>query len=87
MRKVDNCKACSASVNVPQKDIDKALEDLKRIKKIKLADDETYIDRLKICSSCQCLEYNTTCNQCGCIVQIKAKVKDSRCPYPKNSKW
>lgn len=87
MIKTDNCKACSASVKVLQKDIDKAISDLKKIKKIKLIDDETYINRLKICSDCSCLEYNTTCNQCGCLVQIRAIIKENSCPYPKKAKW
>lgn len=87
MERKDNCKGCSASVRMSQDDIEKAIEQLSRIKKIKFVDDVLYENRLEKCNECRYLEYGTTCLQCGCVVQIKAKLADSSCPYPKDKKW
>lgn len=87
MEKKLNCKGCSASVRMSEDEINEALEKLLRIKKIKVVDDTIYKSRLEKCSICSYLEYGTTCLQCGCIVQIRAKLRDSDCPYPKDRKW
>ncbi|MCB2355058.1 DUF6171 family protein [Clostridium estertheticum] len=81
------CKACSASVRVSENDIDDMLNIIVSGNQFKLIDQETYEKRLHICFNCNYLEYGTTCLQCGCIVQIKAKLMESSCPYPKKSKW
>lgn len=81
------CKACSATVHVADEEISKAIERLAKLKGMKFVEDALYERRLEICSECQYLEYDTTCLQCGCIVQIKAKLPDSYCPFPKNKKW
>lgn len=81
------CKACSITVQTSEDEIDKAIEKLSRLKGIKFVSDEIYESRLEKCMACQYLEYGTTCMQCGCIVQIRAKMPDSSCPYPHNHKW
>ena len=81
------CKACSASVMVSENDIDDMLNIIVSGNQFKLIDQETYKKRLYICFKCNYLEYGTTCLQCGCIVQIKAKLMESTCPYPQKSKW
>lgn len=81
------CKACSITVKISDDEISKAIEKLSRLKGIKFAADAIYQSRLEKCSSCQYLEYGTTCMQCGCIVQIRAKMKDSVCPLPHAHKW
>lgn len=82
-----NCKACLASTKVSEAEIQKAIDKLARLKGMKFVDDTIYFDRLNKCSACQYLEYGTTCLQCGCLVQIKAKLPESTCPYPKDRKW
>ena len=87
MSNLRKCKACSASVNVTENDIDEMLKLILGNNEFELVHDDIYENRLDICFSCNYLEYGTTCLQCGCIVQIKAKLMDSTCPYPEKSKW
>ena len=81
------CKACSASVYVSEKEIDEMLNIITSNNEFKLASEEIYEKRLDICFNCNSPEYGTTCLQCGCIVQIRAKLLESTCPYPQKSKW
>ena len=81
------CKACSASVRVSENDIDEMLNIIIGSNEFELAHEEIYEERLNICFNCNYLEYGTTCLQCGCIVQIKARLMESTCPYPQKSKW
>jgi len=79
------CKACSASVRLQSKDVQRMIDAIKKNKSFKLASEELYISRLEKCSDCEYLEYDTTCMQCGCIVQVRALLKDKRCPI--SGKW
>ena len=81
------CKACSASVRVSEEEIDEMLNVIISSKNFVLVNEAVYEKRLDICFNCTYLEYGTTCMQCGCIVQIKAKLMESTCPYPKKPKW
>ncbi|WP_223199821.1 DUF6171 family protein [Paenibacillus sp. 37] len=49
--------------------------------------DEEYERRLSICSACPGLQYGTTCRHCGCLVQVRAKLSESTCPFPYESQW
>lgn len=80
------CRACTIT-KVTNDEIKKAIDRLAGLKGMRFVDDEAYQKRLELCSECCYLEASTTCLQCGCIVQIKAKLPDSTCPYPKNRKW
>ena len=44
--------------------------------------DEFYERRLSRCFACPSLQYGTTCAYCGCVVQVRAKLKDKTCPAP-----
>jgi hypothetical protein len=44
--------------------------------------DEVYERRLARCFACPSLQYGTTCAYCGCVVQVRAKLKDKTCPAP-----
>lgn len=81
------CKGCSATVYISAAEIDKALAVLKKSKNTKFVDEETYEFRLNQCKSCKFFEYGTTCLKCGCVVQIRAKLAKSSCPYVKKPKW
>jgi len=50
-------------------------------------ENDEYERRLAICSACPDLQYGTTCRHCGCLVQVRAKIADSTCPYPYASQW
>lgn len=79
------CKACSASVRLQDKDVQRMIDAIKKNKSFKLASEGIYNSRLEKCSECKYLEYDTTCTQCGCIVQVRALLKDKKCPMP--GKW
>jgi hypothetical protein len=83
----DNCKGCSRSVRTPSEDILKLIEEIKSGGEFSLVTDEIYAWRLEQCSSCEYLEYETTCLQCGCFVQIRALMADKDCPHIRESKW
>ena len=88
---LNNCKSCTENIkaNMPitQDEVKVAIDKLARIKKIKFVSDSIYEFRLQQCTNCKYLEYGTTCLQCGCLVEIRAKLIDGKCPYPKISKW
>lgn len=85
------CKSCSENVRVKERisqdEIDQAIDKLARSKNIQLVNDEVYEFRLSQCSDCKYLEFGTTCLKCGCIVQIRAKLKDAQCPLSKQKRW
>jgi len=81
------CKGCSASVRLSPEEIKKLFGETMRVKDIKVVSEEEYQRRLAICKACPSLQYSTTCSHCGCIVEIRAKLAASRCPYPYEPKW
>lgn len=83
----DNCKGCRASVRVLDAEIKHMLEEIEKSGNFQLASMEIYEHRLSKCEVCKYLQYNNTCVQCGCIVQIRARLAKSSCPFPVNSKW
>ena len=83
----NKCEACSVSVHLSQEEIDILFGKAIRVKNVKTANEEEYAKRINICMNCESLMYNTTCRHCGCIIQIKAKLEHSACPYPYQPKW
>lgn len=81
------CKRCGLKTVLAESDIEKMVDDVRHMKGIRLVDDDEYKKRLEICGSCEKLEYGSTCALCGCVVQVRAMLKDGRCPFPKKSKW
>lgn len=85
------CKSCMESMDAKRhflKDqINDAIDKLSKNKKIKFVSDEVYEYRLLQCKGCKYLELGTTCMQCGCFVEIRAKLRDSSCPLSKHKRW
>lgn len=54
---------------------------------IRLVSDAEYEKRIGICMDCDKFEYGSTCMLCGCVMQVRARLKDGKCPYPKQKKW
>ena len=75
------CKGCSASVRLSSEEIKKLFGETLRIKDIKVVTEEEYHQRLTHCKTCSSLQYGTTCKHCGCLVEIRAKLSASGCPY------
>lgn len=85
MQTSSECKGCSATVNISEEEISRAIAALS--KNTKFVDDKVYEFRLAQCRDCKFFQYGTTCLKCGRIVQIRAKLADSSCPYTKERKW
>lgn len=49
------------------------------------ADEKTYRRRLSVCEKCEKLQ-NGVCLKCGCYVEMRAAVKNNRCPS-ENKYW
>jgi hypothetical protein len=85
------CKSCLENVdlkrNIHENQINDAIDKLTRNKKIKCVSDEVYQFRLLQCRDCKYLESGTTCLQCGCFVQIRAKLAEEGCPLSKHKRW
>ena len=47
----------------------------------KIADKETFEKRIKLCESCKSLSLPLyRCNECGCFMKVKARIKNIKCP-------
>lgn len=62
-----------------QKNIQKYIEVIKEQDRTEKA---VYEKRLAICLKCEKLQ-EATCQACGCYVEIRAALKQGRCPYKK----
>ena len=82
----NECKGCN-SVPITDEEIKRIFGRMVEGKKLKLVDKKTYNQRLEECYNCEYLESGNTCGQCGCIIEIKAKLSAARCPYPVHSRW
>ncbi|MGO4108247.1 DUF6171 family protein [Paenibacillus sp. YAF4_2] len=76
------CKGCSADVKVTDEQIQRLIS---KIKADACVTDELYAKRLEACGNCTSLAYDTTCMHCGCLVQVRAKLKDKGCPHPQQA--
>lgn len=87
MQETGECKGCARkSIMTPEEIYIKYVKPLNLDKK-KIVAEEVYNERLSVCMSCEGLYYGTTCRFCGCLVQVRAKLKNSKCPYPYAPKW
>ena len=51
---------------------------------IRLVSEEKYAERFGICEACDKLLYGSTCSVCGCVMQVRSRLADGRCP---DKKW
>lgn len=87
MENLNECKGCLRSVNVSQSDIQKMIDEIKSSGNFSIVGNEEYNERLEQCHNCKYMEYGSTCSQCGCIVHVRALLKDKDCPHPSVSRW
>jgi len=80
------CKGCTASVHVEDRQLERILRALEA-RPEQCVDQATYEARLRICETCPSLAYDTTCMHCGCLVAVRARLKDKACPYPGQARW
>ena len=81
------CKRCGIKTALSEEDINKMVDEVIHMKGIRLVDEDIYNERIAVCMRCEKLEYGSTCMLCGCVVQVRAMLRDGKCPYPKNKKW
>jgi hypothetical protein len=81
------CKGCNSSVHISKEEIEKVFGKKINLKGIKLTTQNEYEYRINICKQCEAYIYNSTCKYCGCLMEIKAKFKASKCIFPYNPKW
>lgn len=77
-----DCKGCRATIRLAPGEIDRLLAQYLNGTTAPRAQDAEYTRRLAVCSSCPDLSYGTTCRHCGCLVALRAKLADKRCPSP-----
>lgn len=81
------CKRCQTKTALTQEDIDKMVSQVVNMRGIRLVDDAVYAERMRVCETCGKFEYSSTCVLCGCVMQVRARLNDGTCPYPKGKKW
>lgn len=81
------CKRCGLKTVLSEADIEKMISEVREMRGIKLADEGEYQRRLSVCMECEKLEYGSTCALCGCVVHVRAMLRDGKCPFPKKTKW
>jgi len=87
MAKQGPCKDCSETVTVAPEKIEAMLQMLTDSRHMELVDEETSGRRLAQCLSCTGYTLGGTCKYCGCLVQIRTKLKGRVCPFPLAPRW
>ncbi|KOP67819.1 hypothetical protein AMS62_23100 [Bacillus sp. FJAT-18019] len=82
----NQCKGCQDGYRISDEQIHRVLASPMFSSDRCVSDDE-YDTRIQVCTLCPKLLGGTTCALCGCIVQISAKLKAKRCPYPGEDHW
>ncbi len=77
------CKRCGLKTVLNEEEINKAVEQVTRMKGVRLASEEEFKNRFAVCAECEKLEYGSTCMLCGCIMQVRARLADGKCPAKK----
>lgn len=77
------CKRCGLKTVLNEEEIAKAVDAVRAMKGVTIAEDKTYQARLDVCGECEKLAYGSTCMACGCIVQVRALTTDGKCPMKK----
>lgn len=83
---MSECRACQYTGEIHKKAVEAEIKRLSQMKNVSLCTEEELNRRLEKCSSCEYLDINNVCLMCGCYVQIRALLRDSRCPA-KNKSW
>lgn len=80
------CKRCASKPSLTDEDIEKMVAQVTSMKGIRLVGGDEFEKRMAVCRKCEKFEYGSTCTMCGCVMQVRARLADGRCPYtPK--KW
>ncbi|MDD6483491.1 MAG: DUF6171 family protein [Clostridiales bacterium] len=78
------CRRCGLKTVLSDEDIQKAVDRVRRMKGVRLAEEKVFEERFSKCRGCEKLEYGSTCMLCGCIMQVRARLFEGKCP---KNKW
>lgn len=81
------CKRCAAKTALTAEQINKMVAQVTSMRGIRLADRAEYERRMAVCRGCESFFEGATCLMCGCVMQVRARLADSRCPAPGGGKW
>ena len=81
------CKKCPSKSSISDEEIRKMVDEVRNMKGVKLADEAEFERRFEICKACEKLEDGATCMLCGCVMQVRARLYDGKCPFPKGGRW
>ncbi|MFC5467221.1 DUF6171 family protein [Cohnella suwonensis] len=82
-----HCKGCTATVHMTPEEIEQAFGSATGIKSVKLTTEAEYERRMDACRSCESFQFGTTCRWCGCLMAVKAKLENAKCPHPSGNRW
>ena len=77
------CKRCGLKTVLNEDEINKMVEQVTAMKGVRLVDEAVYESRIFACGECEKFEYGSTCMLCGCIMQVRARLADGKCPAKK----
>ena len=80
---MEKCKRCGLKTVLSESDINKMVDEVMAMKGVRLADENVYLKRFEACEMCDKLMYGSTCAVCGCVMQVRARLADGRCPKKK----
>jgi hypothetical protein len=81
------CKGCRDEYKVTDEQIQRLLASPMFSSPELCVTEEVYEQRLSACSNCPKLMNGITCQACGCIIPVVAKLKERRCPLPGGGLW
>lgn len=81
------CKGCREEYKVTDAQIERLLASPMFSSPELCVDDEEYAERLAACAACPKLLGGVTCQACGCIIPVVAKLRQRSCPLPGGGKW
>ena len=80
---MEKCKRCGLKTVLKESDIQKMIDEVTSMKGIRLASDAEYTHRFNVCAECESLMYGSTCAVCGCVMQVRSRLADGKCPKKK----
>lgn len=83
--KQKGCRICELLGFSVDRYVGQALAKLEEGDPKKLAGPREYERRLQICGRCPEKLPDGSCRMCGCYVVLRARLKESRCPY--RNRW
>lgn len=81
---MEKCKRCNTKTVLSEADIEKMVNEVINMRGVRLADEAVYNTRFNKCLDCDKFMYGSTCGVCGCVMQVRARLTDGKCP---NKKW